>query len=159
MVAQKRVVIYAWVSTLDEGQAPETQLVALRDCAERRGFRRVGEYIDYASGMRNDRPEYQALLDVARKRQVDQENIDTTTPQGKLIFMGMASLAQFERALISERVKAGMARARVQGKRISWAPIPDYIQDRVVDLYKQGTSIHQISQMLGGGYGTAWNYV
>ena len=73
--------------------------------------------------------------------------------------MVMASLAQFERALISERVKAGMARARVQGKRISRAPIPDYIQDRIVDLYKQGTSIHQMSQMLGVGYGTAWNYV
>ena len=82
MVAQKRVVIYAWVSSLDKGQAPETQLVAWRDYAERRGFRRVGEYIDYASGMRDDRPEHQALLDVARKRQVDQENIDTRPHKG-----------------------------------------------------------------------------
>jgi DNA invertase Pin-like site-specific DNA recombinase len=193
MVTQKRVAIYARVSTLDKGQDPETQLVALRDYADCRGFRRVGEYIDYASGMRDDRPQYQALLDVARKRQVDvvlvwrydrfarstqalvqalkefqnlgidfisyQENIDTTTPQGELIFTVMASLAQFERALISERVKAGMARARAQGKRISRTPIPDHVQERIVALYKQGTSIYQISQMLGVGYGTAWNYV
>jgi len=46
-----------------------------------------------------------------------QENIDTTTPQGELIFSIMASLAQFESALISQRVKAGMARAKAQGKR------------------------------------------
>ena len=45
-----------------------------------------------------------------------QENIDTTTPQGEMIFTVMASLAQFESALISARVKAGMARARAQGQ-------------------------------------------
>jgi predicted site-specific integrase-resolvase len=38
-----------------------------------------------------------------------QENVDTTTPQGELIFSIMASLAQFESSLISDRVKAGMA--------------------------------------------------
>jgi len=37
-----------------------------------------------------------------------QENIDTTTPQGELIFSIMASLAQFESALIGQRVKAGI---------------------------------------------------
>jgi DNA invertase Pin-like site-specific DNA recombinase len=48
-----------------------------------------------------------------------QENIDTTTPPGKMIFTVMASLAQFARALSSARVKAGMARAHAQGKRIA----------------------------------------
>jgi DNA invertase Pin-like site-specific DNA recombinase len=57
-----------------------------------------------------------------------QENIDTTTPQGEMIFTVMASLAQFESALISERVKAGMARAKAQGKRISRSPIPKNTQ-------------------------------
>lgn len=57
-----------------------------------------------------------------------QENIDTTTPQGEMIFTVMASLAQFESALISERVEAGMARSKAQGKRISRAPIPKGIQ-------------------------------
>lgn len=46
-----------------------------------------------------------------------QENIDTTTPTGELIFHVMASLAQFESSLISERVKAGMQRAKAQGKK------------------------------------------
>ncbi len=47
-----------------------------------------------------------------------QENIDTTTPQGEMVFTIIASLAQFESALIGERTKAGMQRAREQGKRV-----------------------------------------
>ena len=76
-----------------------------------------------------------------------------------MIFTVMASLAQFESTLISERVKAGMARAKAQGKRISRAPIAEEIQARIARLYAQGVSIHQISKQLGIGYGTAWNYV
>ena len=52
------------------------------------------------------------------------ENADTTTAQGKLIFGIMASLAEFERALIAERVKAGMARAKAQGKHVGRPRIP-----------------------------------
>jgi DNA invertase Pin-like site-specific DNA recombinase len=178
---------------LDKGQDPETQLLALREYAERRGFRLVGEYIDHASGSRDERPQYRALFAAARKRQLDvvlvwrydrfarstqalvnalkefqclgvdfisyQENIDTTTPHGKMIFTVMASLAQFESALISERVKAGMARAKAQGKRISRKPIPEGVQRQIPQLYAYRTSIHQISKQLGIGYGTAWNYV
>jgi len=88
-----------------------------------------------------------------------QENIDTTTPQGERILTVMASLAQFESVLISERVKAGMARAKAQGQRISRAPIARDIQASIVTLYGQGSSIHQISKQLGIGYGTAWKYV
>src|SRR5882672_10780511 len=193
MVAQKRVAIYARVSTVDKGQDPETQLLGLREYAARRAFVVVGEYVDYASGTREDRPQYQALFAAARRRQLDvvlvwrydrfarsttalvnalqefqslgidfisyQEHIDTTTPQGELIFTVMASLAQFESALMSERVKAGMARARAQGKRISRPPIPRGVQGCIADLYRQGVSMHQISKKLGIGYSTAWNYV
>jgi DNA invertase Pin-like site-specific DNA recombinase len=153
----------------------------------------AGEYVDYASGTRDNRPQYQALLTAARQRQVDvvlvwrydrfarstqalvqalhefhrlgvdfisyQENIDTTTPQGELIFTVMASLAQFERALISERVKAGMARAKAQGKRISRAPLAKELQAQIVALAAEGLSIHQIGKQLGLGYGTAWKYI
>ena len=52
-----------------------------------------------------------------------------------------------------------MARAKAQGKRISRAPIPAGVQARIGELYTQGLSIHQMSQQLGIGYGTAWNYV
>jgi len=65
-----------------------------------------------------------------------QENIDTTTPQGELIFSIMASLAQFESALISQRVKAGMARAKAQGKLVSRPTLSKNIQKRIQDLYE-----------------------
>jgi DNA invertase Pin-like site-specific DNA recombinase len=71
MVSQKRVAIYARVSTVDKGQDPETQLISLREYAERRDFQIVGEYIDYASGTREDRPQYRQMLEAARKRRVD----------------------------------------------------------------------------------------
>ena len=44
------------------------------------------------------------------------ENIDTTTPGGKLIFHIFGSLAEFERALIVERTQAGLAAARARGR-------------------------------------------
>jgi DNA invertase Pin-like site-specific DNA recombinase len=56
MKHRKRVALYARVSTLDKGQDPETQLLVLREYAERCGFRLVGEYVDHASGSRDERP-------------------------------------------------------------------------------------------------------
>ena len=61
--------------------------------------------------------------------------------------------------VLGERVKAGMARAKAQGKRISRAPIAKGIQVRIAELHAQGTSLHQISKQLGIGDGTVWNYV
>ncbi len=45
------------------------------------------------------------------------ESIDTTTPAGRLVFHLFASLAQFERELIVERTKAGLAAARARGRK------------------------------------------
>jgi DNA invertase Pin-like site-specific DNA recombinase len=185
MGAQKRGALYARVSTVEKGQDPETQWLVLRDYAGRRGWHMVGEYIDYASGTRADRPQYRRLLDAARKRHVAvvlvwrydrfarstqalvhalhelhswsvdvlsyQEHIDTTPSQGEMIFTVMASLAQFERALLSARVKAGMARAKAQGQQISRAPLAQDLQDRIATLYGRGGSMHHISQQLGIG--------
>jgi Enterobacteriaceae phage serine recombinase len=62
------------------------------------------------------------LLGVLGKRNVEfhslSENIDTTTPGGRLVFHVMAALAEFERALISERTREGLAAARKRGTRI-----------------------------------------
>jgi len=46
------------------------------------------------------------------------ENIDTTTAGGRLVFHLMGSLAEFERSLIAERTRAGLAAARMRGVRI-----------------------------------------
>src|ERR671917_2315326 len=87
-----------------------------------------------------------------------QENVDTTTPQGELVFGMMANLAQFESALIGERVKAGMARAKAQGKRTSRPPIPEATWRKIAELHGQGMSVKRIAKELGIAYGTAWNY-
>src|ERR1700719_1562517 len=47
-----------------------------------------------------------------------QQGLDTGTPAGKALFQMMAVFAEFERAMIVERVKAGLSRARSQGKRL-----------------------------------------
>jgi len=51
------------------------------------------------------------------------EGIDTTVPSGELVFAVIAALAQFERTLIGERVKAGIAEAKRNGKRLGRPPI------------------------------------
>src|SRR5215213_7686071 len=73
-----------------------------------------------------------------------QENVDTTTPQGELVFGMMANLAQFESALIGERVKAGMARAKAQGKRTNRPPIPETTRRKLAELHGKGVSIKRI---------------
>jgi DNA invertase Pin-like site-specific DNA recombinase len=53
-----------------------------------------------------------------------QQGLDTTTPAGKAMFQMMGTFAEFERAMIQERVRAGLARARSEGKRLDRPPIP-----------------------------------
>ncbi len=88
-----------------------------------------------------------------------QENIDTTTPQGEMVFTIMASLAQFESALIGERTKAGMQRAREQGKRVHSPPLPEKTKREIAKLGEQGVSIKSISRKLKIAYATAHKYV
>jgi DNA invertase Pin-like site-specific DNA recombinase len=47
------------------------------------------------------------------------QGLDTTTPAGKAMFQMMGVFAEFERAMIAERVRAGLARARDEGKRLA----------------------------------------
>jgi DNA invertase Pin-like site-specific DNA recombinase len=51
-----------------------------------------------------------------------QQGVDTTTPAGKALFQMMGVFAEFERAMIQERVRAGLERARAQGKRLGRRP-------------------------------------
>ncbi len=86
------------------------------------------------------------------------EGTDTTTPQGKLVFTIMAGLAEFESALIGERVRAGMARAKADGKRISRPPIDSNVAKRIKQLRKAGKSLRAIGSELGVSRGTVANY-
>ena len=64
------------------------------------------------------------------------EGIDATTPAGKLQMHILAAIAEFERARIAERVRAGLARARANGRRLGQKPlaIPSRDLDRTAHL-------------------------
>jgi|GEM_PF-3523183 len=72
-----------------------------------------------------------------------QENIDTITPTGELIFHVMASLVQFESLLISQRVRVGMARAEAQGKRVSRAPLPTNKQKEIFEYLRYKRAVNE----------------
>ena len=133
----------------------------LREGARRRAFDivlvwRYDRFARSTQALVNALKEFQALgVDFISH----QEQIDTTTPQGEMVFGFMASLAQFESSLISERVKAGMQRAKEEGKHVGRPPIPEDTQEKVRQLYDQDVSINQIAERLDIAYGTAWNYV
>jgi DNA invertase Pin-like site-specific DNA recombinase len=60
-----------------------------------------------------------------------QQGLDTTTPAGKAMFQMMGVFAEFERAMIAERVRAGLARARSEGKRLGRPPIAPSLEKRI----------------------------
>jgi DNA invertase Pin-like site-specific DNA recombinase len=68
----KRAAIYARVSTKNNGQNPETQLLALREYVDNRGWEIAGQYIDNGvSGSKDRRPELDRLMKDARARKID----------------------------------------------------------------------------------------
>jgi DNA invertase Pin-like site-specific DNA recombinase len=75
------------------------------------------------------------------------ENVDTTTPSGQLLFHIMGAVAQFERDLIAERVRAGIAHARAMGKRIG-RPRAEIDVIQVRTQRGQGRSLRQIAKSL-----------
>ena len=60
-----------------------------------------------------------------------QQGLDTTTPAGKAMFQMMGVIAEFERTLIQERVRAGMARAKREGKHVGRPPIAPELEQRI----------------------------
>jgi DNA invertase Pin-like site-specific DNA recombinase len=75
------------------------------------------------------------------------EGVDTTTPSGELLFHIMGAVAQFERDLIAERVRAGIAHARAMGKRIGRPPAVTNIAE-VSALRGQGMSLRAVARAL-----------
>jgi DNA invertase Pin-like site-specific DNA recombinase len=66
-----------------------------------------------------------------------QDNLDLTTPQGRLMFHIIGAMAEFERELIRERVKAGLENARRKGKRIGRKPVAPIDIEKAIQLHKQ----------------------
>ena len=77
-----------------------------------------------------------------------QDNLDFSTAQGRLMFHIIGSMAEFERELIGERVKAGLANAKRKGKRLGRKPIAPVITEKAQQLRKQGDSFRTIARKL-----------
>ena len=75
------------------------------------------------------------------------QTFDTDTPLGKAFFTLAAMFAELERSILIERVRAGMARARAEGKRIG-RPERRVDLERVARLHAQGRSVRQIARDL-----------
>jgi len=80
-----------------------------------------------------------------------QDQVDTESPMGKAMFTIIGTMAELESALISERVKAGMAAAKARGKRLGRPPTPAPLVARIEQLAETTImSIRQIQNALQG---------
>ena len=82
-----------------------------------------------------------------------QQGIDTTTPSGKMMYQMCGVFAEFERSMIQERVKAGLARAKAQGKRLGRVPIPPITIRRIKELRASGLPLTAIGKKVGVSVG------
>jgi DNA invertase Pin-like site-specific DNA recombinase len=155
-----KVALYGRVSTNDKGQDPENQLTQLREWCADAGHTCVGEYIDYETGKKAERKEFNRLFEDAHKRRFELVGfwaLDRFSREGmiptilhlqrlaacgvgfhsfteahlatdnelvrNILLALLASSAKVEAQKISERPKAGMARARA--KEENWKTCAD----------------------------------
>ena len=88
-------------------------------------------------------------------------SIDTTTPSSKLVFGIFASLAEFERDLMSERTRAGLASARARGRKGGRKPkmTPAKVRLAAAAMGKPETKIADLCHELGISSQTLYRYV
>ena len=83
------------------------------------------------------------------------EQIDTTTPTGRMVFTVLGAVAELERSLIAERVRAGLRNARAKGKRLGRPRVVvDAVQ--IAGLRASGLSWPKIARELGVSVGTVY---
>src|SRR5579864_3940540 len=178
-----RAVIYARVSTANNGQDPRVQTRELGEFCEHRGWTLVPEYVDVGiSGTKEKRPALDRLMADAHKRRFDvvvvwrfdrfarsvshllraletfnalgiqfvslSEQMDTSTPTGKMVFTVLGAVAELERNLIAERVRAALRHARAKGKRLG-RPTKHVDPAQVAQLRAQGLSWRKLGLRLG----------
>jgi DNA invertase Pin-like site-specific DNA recombinase len=81
------------------------------------------------------------------------DNLDLSTPSGRLMFQIIGAMAEFERALIQERVRAGLRHARSKGKRLG-RPVVIVDHARIASLRAQGRGWKAIAREMRLGVGT-----
>src|SRR5690242_17611365 len=86
------------------------------------------------------------------------EQMDTSTPTGRMIFTVLGAVAELERSLIAERVRAGIRNARAKGRRIGRPAANPALVSQVRTMVSSGQSLRQVGTALGISVATAHKY-
>jgi DNA invertase Pin-like site-specific DNA recombinase len=81
------------------------------------------------------------------------DNLDLSTPSGRLMFQIIGAMAEFERSLIQERVRAGLRNGKLRGKTLG-RPRRIVNGDEMAGLREQGASYREIAESVGASRGT-----
>ena len=173
---------YARVSTQDQSTNRQTDL--LTDCDEvfiekisgtmasrpsldkMIGKLRTGDIVKVESFSRLGRSTKNLieLVELFEKKGVQlvsvKENFDTTTPQGKLMMTVFQAFSQFERDLIVERTKEGLAAARARGRKGGRKPVNAKNLEKALKMYAtKQFSVKEIESTCGIGRATLYKYL
>jgi DNA invertase Pin-like site-specific DNA recombinase len=77
------------------------------------------------------------------------QGLDTTTPNGRAMFQMLGVFAEFERSMIQERVKAGLSRAKAEGKKLGRPKVSQKMELAIVEAKASGKGIRKIAGELG----------
>lgn len=103
------------------------------------------------------------FLEEIQSLQIDlylhQQGIDTTTPAGRAMFQMLGVFSEFERAMIRERVNAGLSRARAQGKQLGRPRVAADVESAILAQRAAGVGINKIARELGVGVSTVQRVV
>ncbi len=105
-----------------------------------------------------------AFLDELRAKDVDlylhKQGLDTSTPAGRAMFGMLSVFSEFERAIIGERIKSGLSRAKSKGTRLGRPPqVTDETRGAVLEARRRGKSIREIARDMKLGHGTVQRIV
>lgn len=79
------------------------------------------------------------------------ESMDTSTAHGRAMLEMAAVFARLERSMIRERVKAGLARVKAEGKQLGRPKVGEQVEERIRELKAEGLGIRKIASTLGIG--------
>jgi DNA invertase Pin-like site-specific DNA recombinase len=99
-----------------------------------------------------------SVLNELKAKHVDlylhQQHVDTSTPAGEALFGMLGVFAQFERAMIVERVKAGLKRAKAEGTKLGRPKVSAEVEAKIREQLALGLGIRKVARMIPCGTGT-----
>jgi DNA invertase Pin-like site-specific DNA recombinase len=78
-----------------------------------------------------------------------QQGLDTSTPSGRMLFQMLGVFSEFERAMIRERILAGLERAKGQGRHIGRPPMAQDQVRRIQEALAGGAGVRQVARLTG----------